>query len=113
MIAFELSLDGATAGGVVLRRGTRRRLARAKRGLLPLSQSRQCCDSERWRTGSKQWRMVAKANINVCNDLVNRCNEIKLERATRIEPAFSAWETDVRRELLSLKLLIKRLLMRK
>jgi len=57
--------------------------------------------------------MVAKANINVCNDLVNRCNEIKLERATRIEPAFSAWETDVRRELLSLKLLIKRLLMRK
>jgi hypothetical protein len=38
---------------------------------------------------------MAKANSSVCNQLANRATNSSLERATRIELAFSAWEADV------------------
>jgi hypothetical protein len=38
---------------------------------------------------------VVKAKSIVRNDLADHCNEIKhLERATRIELAFSTWEAE-------------------
>src|SRR5471030_3151545 len=65
------------------------------RDLLPLSRLRQCCDSEKWRTGEnsgEQWRKPTAMFATIWSVVATKSS---LERATRIELAFSAWEADV------------------
>ena len=55
---------------------------------------RQCCDSEKWRIGAndgEQWRSPTAMLATTLSVVATRSS---LERATGIEPAFSAWERE-------------------